>query len=402
MDPVKLKGRTNSNTAIRREIKELLGKEFRTVKDGIDPNEVMAFLETVVGSSETALKHLEKMISLHRLSQTMEKMVEETRQVSEYIKGQVEQEAEATKAKIIEEAQCKAEEIVGQAKKSWNAAIENSNSLLLTAQSKAEEVVDQTQKSRSALIETTNSVILEAITKAREMEEMAFQTVKDIVDTSTESAQQSIPDVINSVIRKLNLIYEQYISELSTLQSKGVETSLNARDQETVRAEEHVPELPKVDERERTPDNTPEPNLTGVSMEAEKAPLSVEAQAAAPKEISPIMYSGEVVLAISPQAGLPWMELLRQRLRNIGGVTILLDAGTSKGGGIMKLSLVEPIPLTSILLEMPKVEKLLGGHLKVEDQNVEEYSGGFTKILSHYGPKGGAQPTMLAVIFREE
>jgi len=327
----------------------------------------------------------------------MERMVEETRQVSEYIKEQVKQEAEATKAEILEEARHKAEEIVDQAKKSWNASIASANSLLLEAQSKAEEVVDQTQKSRSALIERTNSIILEAITKAREMQEMAFQNVKDMVDMSTESAQQSIPDVINSALRNLNLMYEQYISELSTSQFKGVETSPDARDQETVQAEEHVPELAKVDESEKTPDSTPEPHLTGVGIEGEKAPLSVEAQTVAPKEIGPIMYSGEVILAIPQRAGLSWMEQLRQRLRNIGGVTILLDAGTSTGGSIIKLSLGEPIPLTSILLELPNVERL------VEDyQKVEEYSGGLAKILSHYGLGEQPQQTMLAVILKEE
>ena len=337
------KSSPKSDTAIQRQVKELLGREFRTVKNGLDPDEVMAFLETVAGSSEAALKRIELALSSQRLFQTIERMVEETRQISEHIKEEVKQEAEAEKAKTVEEAHHKAEEMVKQAKKSWSTAIEGANSVLLEAQRRAEEMIDQTKKSRSALIESINSVL----------------------------------------------------KELSTSPFKGVETPSDTRDQKTVPAEEHVPELAKVDESEKTLDSTPEPHLTGVGIEGELAPLSVEADAVAPKEISPIMYSGKVILAVPQGAGPSWMEQLRQRLHNIRGGCILLDTRTNTGGSIIDLSLGEPTPLVSILLEMPNVERV------VEDyQKVEEYSGGVAKILSHHVLE--EPQTMLAVVLRED
>ncbi len=358
----KEKNSPKSDSVIQRQAKELLGREFRTVNNGLDPEEVMTFLETAVGSSEATVKRLEHMVSLHRLSQTMERMVEETRQFSDDIKEIAKQEAEAEKAEILEEAQRRAEEMVAQVKKSWSASIQSANSILLEAQRRAEEMVDQTKTNCSALIENANSALLEAATKVREVE-MAFQNVKEMMDMGTESVRQSIPDLVNSTRRDLSLLYEQYTKELSTLGFESVETSSYARDQATIQAE-GVPESAKVDESEKTPDIAPEP----------------------------LLFSGKVILAIPQEAGPSWMEQLRQRLRNIRGVSILLDVRTNAGVSIMHLSLDEPVPLASILLEMPNLESV------VEDyQKVEEYSGGLAKILSQH-VLDGQHPTMLAVV----
>jgi len=358
----KEKNSPKSDSVIQRQAKELLGREFRTVNNGLDPDEVMTFLETAVGSSEATVKRLEHMVSLHRLSQTMERMVEETRQFSDDIKEIAKQEAEAEKAEILEEAQRRAEEMVAQVKKNWSASIQSANSILLEAQRRAEEMVDQTKTNCSALIENANSALLEAAAKVREVE-MAFQNVKEMMDMGTESVRQSIPDLVNSTRRDLSLLYEKYTKELSTLGFESAETSSYARDQETIQAE-GVPESAKVDESEKTPDIAPEP----------------------------LLFNGKVILAIPQEAGPSWMEQLRQRLRNIRGVSILLDVRTNAGVSIMDLSLDEPVPLASILLEMPNLESV------VEDyQKVEEYSGGLAKILSQH-VLDGQHPTMLAVV----
>ena len=385
----KEKNSPKSDSVIQRQAKELLGREFRTVNNGLDPEEVMTFLETAVGSSEATVKRLEHMVSLHRLSQTMERMVEETRQFSDDIKEIAKQEAEAEKAEILEEAQRRAEEMVAQVKKNWSASIQSANSILLEAQRKAEEMVDQTKTNCSALIENANSALLEAAAKAREVE-MAFQNVKEMMDMGTESVRQSIPDLVNSTRRDLSLLYEQYTKELSILGSESGETSSYARDQATIQAE-GVPESAKVDKSEKTPDIAPEPHLTSVETEEGEPLLTVEAHAA-PKKGAPLLFSGKVILAIPQEAGPSWMEQLRQRLRNIRGVSILLDVRTNAGVSIMHLSLDEPVPLASILLEMPNLESV------VEDyQKVEEYSGGLAKILSQH-VLNGQHPTMLAVV----
>ena len=258
MAPSRLSHENNSD-AVQKQQKEeqrqviaLLGREFRIVNHGLDPYEVKAFLETIAGSSENTIKRLEQMESLHRLAQTMERMVDDTRQFSDDIKETAKQEAEAEKAEILEEAQRRAEEMLDQAKKSWSASIQSANSVLSEAQRRAEEMVGQTKASCRVLIENVNSALSDAATKARELE-MAFKNVKEMADMGTESVRQSIPDLVNSTRRDLNLLYEQYTKELSTLRFENVETPSSTRDQATIQTE-GVPESAKIDENGESPD----------------------------------------------------------------------------------------------------------------------------------------------------
>jgi len=381
-----------SGAAIQRLIKELLGREFRIVKNGLDPEEVLAFLEIFTGSSEAALKRLELALSSKKLVQSIETMVENTRRVSEYIKEEARKEAEAEKAKIVREVRREAEEMVVQAKKSWSAAIEGANSVLSEAQRRAEEMLAQTKKSRGELVEGINSILLEAIAKARKLEEMAFQNVRTAVEMSMGSAQQSLPDYIKSVHRDLALLYEQYAKELSSSLFKGVETPAKAEEQETVLPEEVPPELAQLSDIEEAFESALESEQTGIGIKGEEVPPVVEPRAVVPERVSPVMYSGKVILIVPQGAGLSWMEQLRQRLNSIHGAYILLDIHTKMGVSIIHLALDEPAPLTSILLEMPEVEKV------IEDrQKAEEYSGGLARILAQYGVEAQA---MLAIVLK--
>jgi len=379
-----------SDVAIQRLIKEILGREFRIVKNGLDPEEVLAFLEIFTGSSEAALQRLELAISSKKLVQSIETMVENTRRVSEYIKAEARKEAELEKDKIVQEVRREAEEMVMQAKKSWSAAIEGANSVLSEAQRRAEEMLAQTKKSRGDLIEGINSILLEAVAKARKIEEMAFQHVKAVVEMSTASAQQSIPDYIKSVHRDLSLLYEQYAKELSAALFKGVETAAKPEVQAVTPAAP-APEVPPAGEIEEAFESATE-QPASVEIKEEKASPVIETRAEVPKETAPAMFQGKVILIVPQGAGLSWMEQLRQRLNNIPGAYILLDIHTKMGVSIIHLALDQPTPLISVLLEMPEVEKV------VEDrQKVEEYSGGLARILGQYGVEAQA---MLAIVLK--
>ena len=49
---------------------ELLGREFRTVEKGLDPNEVIEFLKVTTGSSEDAFRRLEQFSALQAAAKT--------------------------------------------------------------------------------------------------------------------------------------------------------------------------------------------------------------------------------------------------------------------------------------------------------------------------------------------
>jgi len=368
----------------QRQAKELLGRQFRVVKNGLDPAEVMAFLEEVVGPSDAVLRRLEHFASLQKLSETAEAMAEEARQMSVYIKERAKREAEAEKAQVIAEAQRKAQQMIDQ----------------------------------------TNAVLLEATTKAREMEEMAFKKAKEMVDITTRVMQQNIqsiagarvqetapaqepvPELTNSQVEAVEppadarvqeiVLAQEPIPELTNSQVEAVEPPADARVQEIVLAQEPIPELTKVEESEKPLDSAPGLQTIGIGVEEERTPVNVEAHDAAPKEGNSGVYSGKVTLAIPRGAGQSWMQQLREQLCNNPGVHIGLEAGTDTGGNIMTLSLDEPIPLTSILLGMPNVERVVEG-----GWNGEQSSTGLASILWQRLPEE-QQRTTLTVVLSED
>ncbi len=96
----------------QRRIKELLSRGFRLVENGLDPDEVMGFLELALGSNEIVLKRLEYITALEQRSKILKAMIAETSLLVEGMKKQAQVEAEVEAARIINEAQRKAKEIM--------------------------------------------------------------------------------------------------------------------------------------------------------------------------------------------------------------------------------------------------------------------------------------------------
>ena len=93
-------------------LKEFIVREFRTVRNGLDPDQVMHFMEAVVGSTETALKRMEHLAALQKSTHDIEIMITEARLLSERIKAQSEKDGQAEKERIIAEGRRQAAEEV--------------------------------------------------------------------------------------------------------------------------------------------------------------------------------------------------------------------------------------------------------------------------------------------------
>lgn len=345
----------------QRQVKELLGREFRVVKNGLDPAEVMACLEEVVGSSDAVLKRLERFVSLRKLTETMEATAEATRQMSEHVKEQARKEARAEKAQVIEEAR-----------------------------RRTQEMIEQTRMKCIAYIESTNSVLLEANTKAREMEAMAFKKAREMGAMVTEEIQQNIHNTVGIIARDVNSGAETPADEPPTSQAQAVKTPPDTEVQETVLTKERDPELVELEEALGSVLGS---QTTDIGIEEERKPINIEAAAAAPKEYNFGLYSGRVTLLILGGAGKSWMQQLRDQLYNIPSIHIRLEAGSDTGGSILTLSLDEPFALASLLLEMPDVEKV------VEDaRDLEEPSGSMAKTFRQRLPEDPQRTTLLVVL----
>jgi len=347
-----------SQSTAERQVKELLGKEFGVVKNGLNPDEVAAFLEAVAGSSEAGLKRLEHFISVERLSdQIMEAMKDESRRTAGNIKERVRQEAEAEKAQIIEEARRTAADVIDQATRI------------------AEEIIDQTKKSCLASTARTTAILLEATSRTGEVGQLAFAEFNKVVDTTVVAMRQDIQKVVDRLYGELNSELARFPNKLSTSSVRSVDTSSPAREQETVPAEGHIPELARAEGSERTRDSALGSQPADAEIEDRKEPVSAKAGSVAPKDSVSELYSGEVILIIPLEFGQSWLQQLMNRLHDLSGLRTLVVGGTDAGRTSINLWLDEPIALTSILHEMPNVERVV-------DEQQAEQSPGYSAWMS--------------------
>ena len=375
---------------VRRQVVKLLGREFRVVKHGLDPYEVLAFLETIAGSSEAVLKRLEHFSNVQRMSNAMEAMIAETKQLVEHTKAQAKLEAERDKSQANEEAKRQIGEMLDQAKKSCIASIEG-----------------------------TYSILLEAITKAKAIEDMALQKTKELVSTNMQMIQQDISNTVEATYRDLNSSFNQSAEESSPSPIQAVTPPPDDKAQEKVQAEERVFDLtglhesekvrawvleneptdPKL-EQEKEPSNieahaiTPEGDNqpTDPKLEQEKEPVNTEARATTPEEDNDRLHSGEVILKIPQRAGQLWMRQLRQRLISVPGVDILLESGGDMGETMVTLSLDKPVALSSILLEIPNVKRV------IDSWNGEKSPEGSAQTQNDSAPENSQRTTLMIVL----
>jgi len=375
---------------VRRQVVKLLGREFRVVKHGLDPYEVLAFLETIAGSSEAVLKRLEHFSNVQRMSNAMEAMIAETKQLVEHTKAQAKLEAARDKSQANEEAKRQIGEMLDQAKKSCIASIEG-----------------------------TYSILLEAITKAKAIEDMALQKTKELVSTNMQMIQQDISNTVEATYRDLNSSFEQSAEESSPSPIQAVTPPPDDKAQEKVQTEERVFDLtglhesekvrawvleneptdPKL-EQEKEPSNieahaiTPEGDNqpTDPKLEQEKEPVNTEARATTPEEDNDRLHSGEVILKIPQRAGQLWMRQLRQRLLSVPGVDILLESGGDMGETMVTLSLDKPVALSSVLLEIPNVKRV------IDSRNGEKSPEGLAQAQNDSVPENSQRTTLMIVL----
>ena len=393
---------TKSQKTVRYQMKELLGREFRLVKNGLDPDEVASFLELALGSSEAALKRLEYFSSLEQRSKVLEAMIAETSLLVESIKRQAEREAEVEKSRIIQDARRKANEM-----------------LALVRERCIPPIKDAT------------SIILGAIAKAGETEQMAFQKAKETMSMGVEALQRDIQNMFEPGRGEPEPPLERFAEELSTLKVQAVDAPYNGGESETPQADEQIIDLAEllksenllsqiqaVDipsngrERKTSPANEQvvdlakllggentfdcslETQLANLEFDEKKEPINMKAHATGLKGSNALMYSGEVILEIPQGIGQAWIRQLRQRLNTTPGVHIQLEAGNGKGGSMVTLLMDKPIALASILLEMPSVKEV------IEGQKTAGLSDSLTYGQKHSNP-GDRQQTILTLVLNK-
>jgi vacuolar-type H+-ATPase subunit H len=379
-------------------MKEIWGRKFKIVKNGLDEAEVFSFIGGLIDQNNALTNKLEHLDSLTKLA---ERTVIEANKQAQAIKKEAEEKANTSAASIIAEAEEKAKneidritsEAEQKAKRSTEEKItvaeRQAQSILTAAQEKAESIKtnadaeangviaeakqnamateQQAQEILKAAEEKAESSKANADQEANKIISEARERAEDLVNARVASAEKEAQSILEKarvkaeeeallikqkseqLLKRSKRISEGEIKEKLKKVYQGLISSLEDIDETTV--------IPIIEEEEKAEPAKPEPIVHAKAerktKEAQKQPAPSEEKVEA-KE-STAIYEGIVELVIPPPLGLDRMLQLHKHLRNIPNIEVL-NLGVSADKSItIRVKLENPTPLRSILEGLAEV-----------------------------------------------
>ena len=158
--------------------RELLGRRFRIVENGLDPDEVTEYLMKEIGSSDSTFQHLEQFSALEQATKTIDDAIQQARELAEHAKVQAKAEVAQQRAQAIKEAKMEAAEIIEQARKGCTSLIDSTSDILV--------------KTLDGVLEKAKNQIEANLPRLRENFENTVETKLSHTDMdSTESTEQA-------------------------------------------------------------------------------------------------------------------------------------------------------------------------------------------------------------------
>jgi F0F1-type ATP synthase membrane subunit b/b' len=335
---------------------EVLGRQFRVVPEGLDPEEVMSFLETIAGSSEAAFKQLEQFAAFQTVARTMESSIEAARTLAEHAKEQAQAEAERQRQKANEEVAQRVNLILGKVRKRCISSVD-----------------------------AAFSILLEAVTRAQEIENEAFEKAKKTLSETVFETQRDVREMTKASIEELTAELQQ-----PAVVEEADEPAEVAPEVVEQPAEEPAVDLPVQPEGVGSLSailaRAPQP-AKGGEQPADDGHGDGHSDEGADR-----LYSGDVVLAVPVGAGESWMSELRQRVLGAPGVRIRQESGDSQAM-VMNLSVVKPTRLLPLLESMPRVKRV------TQSQNGDSEK---SRLRRRHRMRDYAPQTVLTVEFDDE
>ena len=379
------KEKTNSSPAeespkeLRRKHIEMLGREFSIVKDGLDPKEVMEFLEASTGSSEDAFRHLEQFSAFQAVARTMEESIAEARHLAEQAKAKAKLEADRVRAEATAEVQQQSSTILDQTMRSCIASVEGVHSVILEAVASTENILQTAFAKTREMVATSMAEIQQNIQSI--MEGQYPHVEPDTGPNEPNEATEDVPelpvesdDVITFSKFEEEEAEEEPVFDLANLQESlmSLEVSLSNLHQSknafepTLETQVNVLEKEKEEEIEEgeieeVEGEEEQEDKTGEAEEEEKSAVVDSHDESTQDTVRE--YSGDVTVQIVGGAEESWMQELRRQMLNLPGARIRAESGVDEKTTMVSLSLGEPIRLFPILLALPKVVRVVPGRL---------------------------------------
>ena len=160
--------------------RELLGKRFRIVENGLDPDEVTEYLMKEIGSSESTFQHLEQFSALEEAAKTIDDAIKQARELAERAKARAKAEVAQQRAQALEEAKAQASEIIEQARKGCTSLIDSTSDILI--------------QTLDGALEKAKSQITANLPRIRENFEKAVESKRNHTNASSEQPPEEPSD----------------------------------------------------------------------------------------------------------------------------------------------------------------------------------------------------------------
>ena len=339
-------------------IREIWGRKFKIVKNGLDEAEVFSFIGGLIDQNNALASKLEHLDSLTKLA---ERTVIEANKQAQSTKKEGEEKANASAASIIAEAEEKARKEIDRitsegerkarqsAQEKIAAAEQQAQSMLTAAEEMAESIKANAEKKANKIVSEAKERAEDLVNARAASAEKEAQSIFEEAKAKAEEEAHLIKQKSEQLLKRSKRISEGEIKEKLKRVYQGLLSSLEGID-ETIA-------LPIEEGKESEPAK-PEPIVHAKAerktKESPKQPPPSEEKVAV-KE-SPALYQGTVELVIPPPLGLDRMLQLHKHLRNIPNIEVL-NLGVSADKSItIRVMLENPTPLRSILEDLPEVE----------------------------------------------
>jgi len=410
-------------------VRSLWGQEFKVVKYGLAEEEVTAFVTDLVSQRDSLLERQQNLNSLQMLA---EKTVTGATGLADEIK----QEAQGKAARVIELAEERAREITaeaqGQAEKIIAEANEYIKNMKQEAQGKAARVIELAEERARGITSEGRKEVEKLVAEANELADSVKQKAQNqaakVIGEAEEKAQEEVAKILKETGQEVVAIIEaaerQVSTEINNICDRflpRVENTIaetRAADKETGQARvgavaENEPgslplSIPNAEasnngEKEslRVCGNLKSKLATMVASKVEAIDESTAISAAdksatadSPQEDS-VLFEKEVEIAVAPPVDTTQLTRLTRKLQDVSHLKILRTDGRWDEGNVISAHMDRPLPLISLLMGMPEVEKaqLWTGR--------EKRTGGYFPWWIALEPKpGGLKQNRLLVVLR--
>jgi hypothetical protein len=332
----------------------VLGQHFDVVPEGLDPQQVAEFLESVAGSSDAAFKRLEQFVAFQTLATTMNDSITEARDLAERAKAQASLEAEQKKSRAIGEAGREVGELLTQVKQSCLDSLDRTFSTL-------EETLLKARDAEALSLEKAS----ETVAKARELERRALEKAEETSHQARGFEKAAFEKAIDTMSSRLADIGRTFQQEVDARISGAVGA---ARDAGAVESADDAPAPVVALEAEALPSLAPDEAPVGYDAEAHLPSLletedareaDVEDEVLAPDADNTQLYSGSVTVRVPGGVDEPWAKQLRQAIATVPGARIREESGDDDGAFTVSLVLEAPAALLPALAGLPEVVRVV-------------------------------------------